>query len=285
MTVNLKKLILNSNLYDLFSSRLLAKTSKRLDICSAQFSQNYHLTSHPSLEGKTCLEIGSGRVLSHSLVCHLLGAKKVISVDLNRIARPSNLSISINNSVLSIIRDQLSCLQKHEKIRERLDNLVSIKNYSFETLQSLGIEYKAPFDLLKNELGTKVDFIYSNSVLEHVPAKDAPLVMEKLKNLLTNDGFMIHCVHLEDHKARRQTPFDFYSISSTNFSKQDENNRGNRLRKNQWISILKSLKIKYKIFYNWKRRADCIPTQVDASINYKDEDDLLTSHIGIYIQQ
>ena len=131
MITTLKKLILNSNLYERYSSRLLAKTSKRLDICSAQFSQNHHLTSHPILEGKKCLEIGSGRVLSHALVCYLLGAKKVIAVDLNRIARPGNLSISINNSVLSIIRDQLSCLEKHEKVRERLDNLVSIKNYRY----------------------------------------------------------------------------------------------------------------------------------------------------------
>ena len=165
-----------------------------------------------------------------------------------------------------------------------MENLVSIKNYSFETLQSLGIEYKAPFDFFKDELYTKVDFIYSNSVLEHVPIKDVSKLIEKLNNLLSDDGFMIHCIHLEDHKVKKKTPFDFYSIPSNSFLEKDQNDRGNRLRKNQWISILKSLNIDHKIFYSYKRKKNCIPYKIDRSINFTDENDLLTSHIGIYIK-
>ncbi|RJP32325.1 MAG: hypothetical protein C4536_06430 [Actinobacteria bacterium] len=39
-------------------ARMLARTSKRIDICAAQFAHVLHLCDHPSLEGKTCLEIG-----------------------------------------------------------------------------------------------------------------------------------------------------------------------------------------------------------------------------------
>ena len=58
----------------------LASSSKRIDICAAQFAHNFHLSKHPSIEGKICLEIGAGWVLSHAVVCYLLGAKRVIAL-------------------------------------------------------------------------------------------------------------------------------------------------------------------------------------------------------------
>jgi hypothetical protein len=36
-----------------------ATRSRRLDICSAQMARLFHLADQPSIEGKTCLEIGS----------------------------------------------------------------------------------------------------------------------------------------------------------------------------------------------------------------------------------
>src|ERR1700737_4243665 len=69
-------------------ARNLARTSKRLDICAADVAHIFHLTGCPSMVGKTCLEIGSGWVLTHSIALHLLGAKRVIATDVAPIALP-----------------------------------------------------------------------------------------------------------------------------------------------------------------------------------------------------
>ena len=57
-------------------ARELARTSKRIDICAAQLAHVLHIADRPTLVNKTCLEIGAGWVLSHSIVMHLLGAKR-----------------------------------------------------------------------------------------------------------------------------------------------------------------------------------------------------------------
>ena len=63
------------------------------------------------LEGSKCLEIGAGYVFSHSIVLYLLGAKKIVSSDINHIARPESLRKAINLSINSIPRDILSLME------------------------------------------------------------------------------------------------------------------------------------------------------------------------------
>ena len=72
----LKEKIKQSNIFKRRTAIKLASSSKRIDICAAQFAHVLHLSKQSSLEGKICLEIGAGWVLSHALICYLLGAKK-----------------------------------------------------------------------------------------------------------------------------------------------------------------------------------------------------------------
>ena len=76
----LKRRIARSKLVGQIVARDLARTSKRLDLCSAQAALVLHL-SNLGIKGKICLELGSGRVLSHACVLHLLRATKVIATD------------------------------------------------------------------------------------------------------------------------------------------------------------------------------------------------------------
>ena len=77
----------------------LASTSKRIDICSAQMAHIFHLSKLSSIEGKICLEIGSGWVLTHALVLYLLGAKKVIATDVVPIAQPQTLHLALRDAI------------------------------------------------------------------------------------------------------------------------------------------------------------------------------------------
>ena len=176
----LKQKILQSNYYKYRTAIRLASSSKRIDICSAQFAHIFHLSKHPSIEGKTCLEIGAGWVLTHALVCYLLGAKRVIATDIVPCARPDTLSFALRDAIASIPRDILAPFSDHSRIRERFNRLLSISQFSFDTLRELGIEYQSPVDFAAEKVNTPVDFIYSNSVLEHVPSDDVPVLLNNL---------------------------------------------------------------------------------------------------------
>jgi SAM-dependent methyltransferase len=260
----------------------LAQGSKRLDLCAAQVAHMLHLSGFVSLKGKTCVEIGCGYVLSHSLIFHLLGATKVLATDISPIAQPSFLRVAIHEAVQSIVRDVLSPFCEHSEIRHRLNYLLSLKHVSFADLKNLGIEYIAPIDLTRERLNMVYDFVYSNSVLEHVPIGDLPSLLKILIRDLQSGGIMLHAVHLEDHKSIPNDPFDFLSESHDSFSKDNEKRRGNRMRKSQWRDLFNSLKeLDHKFIYEWKRQDKHLPSFIDPSIIHEGEDDLRTSHIGI----
>jgi len=281
----IKYTIKKSKIFNGYNAKKMALTSKRLDICSAQFAHSFSLSNKNSIVGKNCLEIGGGWLLTHALVLHLIGAKKVIVVDVFPLANPKYLYDALNSSVISIIRDVLSPFDEHDKIRSRLDNLLSISKFDFNVLEDLGIYYKAPIDLSKIKLNDSVDFIYSNSVLEHVPLKDINNLIKNLSLLLKKDGFMLHCIHLEDHKSPT-TPFDFLSINSKLYDSHNQTRRGNRLRCSNWINIFSNIdKTNSKLIYKWLRKDKPLPKFIDSSIKYIDKEDLRVSHIGILTEK
>lgn len=195
---SIRRRVAESRFYNRRMSKELARSSKRLDLCAAQIAHVLHLSGAPSVQGKVCLEIGSGWVLSHAVILHLLGAKRVIATDVSPLAQPASLSVAIHKAVPYIVRDILSPFCEHSEIRARLDNLLSINKFTFDVLNRLGIEYIAPIDLARERLNVPLDFIYSGSVLEYIPANDIPSLLENLTRDLRKGGMMIHCIHIED---------------------------------------------------------------------------------------
>lgn len=269
-----------------YGAKTMARTSKRLDICAAQIGSLFHLNGGCDLNNKVCLEIGSGWVLSHAMILHLLGAKRVLATDISPIAYPESLRLAVHESIPSIVRDMLAPFDTHEKIRNRLDNLLAIEKFSFDTLADLGIEYTAPVDLARDDFKEHVDFIYSNSVLEHVPTGDVPAVIGKMADILNPSGTMIHSIHLEDHHFIGQKPFAFLSEPDETYPQSVQSARGNRMRKSQWIANFQSVKgLEYKILYEYMRENVEIPEKISPSIGFTDENDLRVTHLGIYIHK
>ena len=260
----------------------LAGSSKRLDLCSAQLAHVFHLSGGLTVKDCVCVELGSGWVLSHALVFHLLGAKRVIASDIECLARPSTLYKALHSSVASIIRDVLSPFEDHGDIRARLNDLLAVKRFSFELLRELGVEYVAPIDLARRSLGIGFDFAYSNSVLEHVPADDVLPLLENLSKDLSPGGRMIHCVHLEDHKDLVNAPFEFLHEPDEKYGRDVQTRRGNRMRRSHWQKVLSLVEgMDFEILYEWRRRDRPPPSIIDSSVLHVDDEDLTTSHIGI----
>ena len=284
--LTLREMLYRSSFYELRSARRLAVTSKRVDICAAQIAHLLHLSSHGSVQDKICLEIGSGWVLSHALVFYLLGAKEVIVTDLKRHAHPSVLSRALRQADASLLRDILAPFSEHSQIRERLDKLLRIDKFSFDAIKSFGIEYISPVDLARQRIDRRVDLVYSISVLEHVPCEDLPPVLANLGKMLSPEGAMLHAIHLEDHGDIGNQPFAFLTLPEALYSRDQQSARGNRIRLSEWERLFHNVPdTTTKVIYAYHRRDKPLPTEIDSSVSYSDEEDLKVSHIGIYTRR
>jgi hypothetical protein len=264
-------------------ARLQAGGSRRLDLCAAQIAMLMHVSAAPPLSGKVCLELGSGWVLSHALVMHLLGARRVIATDIEPLAHPTVLRRAVHGSNEGIIRDVLAPFADHAAIRERLTILRGIRKFDFESLSRLGIEYRAPIDLAKAPLGEPIDFVYSLSVLELVPKVDLRPILQNLTVDLRPGGAMLHAVHLEDNVEFATDPFGYLAQPADTYDRHEEGWRGNRLRASEWLRIFKTVpELNASIAYAWQRLDRPVPAQVSPDVTYTDELDLRTSHAGIY---
>lgn len=281
-----RKGIQSTRLYSAIDSRRLASSTKRLDICAAQFAQLMSYIGDVNLRGKVCLELGAGWVLSHSLICYLLGAERIIATDIEANAHPENLKVAVHKSVLYQIRDLLAPFDVHADIRERLNRLLAIKYFDFEVLESLGIEYMAPVDWVKEPPALSVDFIYSFSVLEHVPVDNVATLVANLHQCLRERGLQAHVIHLEDHKDISGNPFEFLSIPKNEYGPHLESERGNRIRSSQWKNIFATKEgQETRILYEWNRKDVLPPTQVDPHILYESQEDLTVTHMGVVVRK
>lgn len=257
-----------------------AKMDKRLDNCAAQIAFMLHETDASLIKDKVCMEVGSGFLLTHSVVFYLLGAKRIIATDYNKLAEPKYIKDSINNSYLSSIRDILSPFEDHEVLRDRINKIQSITSWDFKTLkEELNIEYIAPVDLTKEKL-EPVDFIFSLSVLEHVGSSHLEKMVENLSLMTNKNGNQFHFIHLEDHYGGKNDPFGFLDIDD--YPVQLEHERGNRVRASSFLEYFNKFN-NTKLVYAWKR-PNLLPSNINSSVKYIDEDDLQTSHIGLWVK-
>lgn len=273
--------IAHSRLVNDIKARRLATNNKRLDVCAAEIAHQLHLIPEITIQDKVCLEIGCGWILSYALIYYLLGAKKVITTDILPMANPARLYDALHHSTAYVIRDVLSAYVDRETIREKLDYLLSLKHFDFETLSKIGIEYVAPFDFAKSNYSEKADIIYSRSVMNHLPRSIVKDILKNLYDTLNSGGAMMHDIHLEDIKAE-DNPFAFYEIPETEYPLEYDTVRGNRIRASQWEEYFDDLSSnKSRVYYRWIREDNILPSNIDSSIKYKDSQDLLTTHIGI----
>lgn len=263
---------------DALRARLLARSGKRLDVVAAQLAHALHVAGL-TVRDRTCLELGSGWVLSHALVLHLLGARAVIATDLTPQAHLPALGAAVGGCLPSLVRDVLSPFEDHERLRARLDRLRGVRRWTPEVLAGLGVEVVAPLDLARRPLGRAVDLVYSNSVLEHVPVGDVDRLLANVAADLAPGGAMLHAVHLEDH-ADLSRPFDF--LADDDFGAAAQGTRGNRLRASDWLRRLAALPgTSTRAAWAWRRDAALLPGRISPTIAHAGPDDLRTSHVGL----
>lgn len=266
--------------FDALKANVMARQAKRVDLVANQMAQMLQLADRKSIDGADCLEIGSGWVLSHAVVCHLLGAKSVVATDLYPVAQLGAIKTAVRAAIAPAVRDALAPFSDHTEVRNRFDHLVGIDTFDLKTLADLGIEYRPNVNLAQNPTDERFDFIYSMSVLEHVPVADCAPLIANMFTSLRPGGSMLHCIHLEDH-LNLNDPFKFLALDQSTYTDSQANERGNRLRASEWRQIfLDATGQPATVMYEWQRNNVELPT-LSGPLQSLAEPDLRTSHLGL----
>lgn len=172
------------------------------------------------LQGKTVLEVGTGRTLDLPIALWLMGAEKVITVDLNTYLRPELVPKSI--AFLLANREEYTNIfsvgAERDVLHERFDILSGLGDDFNQIIQQLNIEYMSPADATRVPLDDdSIDYHVSLNVLEHIPEGVIRGIMCEAKRLLKPKGAMIHFIDPSDHFAHSDE-----SISAVNFLKFSE---------------------------------------------------------------
>lgn len=159
------------------------------------------------LAGIQCFEFGAGWDLIGPLSYWSFGVNRQIVIDI----RP--------NLRLELVRDTI---QKFRRLKAECEAISGrpvrpMANITINDAADLrthfGIEYKAPLDAANTGFAANsIDFISTNSTLEHVSAWSLPAIMRESRRILADDGVQCHFIDMKDH-------FSYFdrSISKYNF--------------------------------------------------------------------
>ncbi len=214
------------------------------------------------LDGARVMEVGSGRSLAIPVLMWLLGAKRVLTVDLNRYLRPEILraDLAYLRANQPWLNEQLAPLAGESgPTSERLDDLLALDlerppaRLLADFLQLCRIDYRAPADTAALDLPDgSIDVHLSRAVLEHVPPDDLAGMLREAARVLKPDGLCVHLIDLSDHFQHQDS-----SISRVNFLRYSEEEWG-RLAANRFM------------FMNRLRAGDYLSTFATAGLEVLD---------------
>lgn len=164
--------------------------------------------------GGIFLELGTGRRINTPLAFWLLGAQKVITVDLNPYLKSELIKEDIN--YIRVNQPSIEKLFGGCIIKNRLNSLIEFTNSEYtivELLRFCGIEYISSADATNLPLSSKcIDFYTSYTVLEHIPSNVLTEIFKEGNRVIKNSGSFIHRIDYSDHFSHSDK-----SISSINF--------------------------------------------------------------------
>ena len=157
------------------------------------------------IRGARLLEIGSGWYPTLPLACHLVGAAKVHTCDLNRLLKPDLMRLCIAELERHLPRMAAACDAPLAQVEARYDSLRAAAATSDDpaTITEGTIDYRAPADVA-DDAGLQdgsVDAVFSNSVLEHVPPEAIARIHQASQRVLRPGGWVFHSVNCGDHYA------------------------------------------------------------------------------------
>ena len=256
----------------------------RIDRFAQLFCDYLTASNITGIEGKRCLEIGTGYVGSSPVVMWLLGAQAVTSVDLNRLL----MFGALKESILSVEKKQLfNLLRKHVKSEESLNNRINqIYVWADSKQENLPdcFSYLAPFDILAREFDEDFDFLFSVSTLEHIPRSIVSRFVERMASILASGGLGLHSIDLTDHFNSKEDPFRFLALKGEDYSEDsDADSRGNRIRGSEWLDVFLKAGLTADIVMSSNAPRSHLPGILASPFNEMNLEDLLLTSVLVRI--
>ena len=153
------------------------------------------------LAGARLVEIGTGWFPTFPICYGLCGAAACTTFDINRHIKPAltfAMLRRLEHHLPAIAAAGRTSLAQVGERYERLRGASTVE----QLLERAHVEYRAPADFTSSKLaGDSVDVVFSNSVLEHVPADVIRLFMRESTRVLRPGGLVVHDVNCGDHYA------------------------------------------------------------------------------------
>jgi hypothetical protein len=189
-----------------------------------------------SISGLVTVEIGSGWIPIAPLFMWLHGQATCHSFDVVNLLRPALLRRTVEQ-LLSRQEEFTNFLLRADPLRwSQLPLLAEADDIIGQLATLCDIHLDAPVDTGAVPLpDNSADIVYSNTVLEHVPANEIPRVFREAHRLLRPGGYMVHQIDLSDHFSHSDS-----SISPLNFLRYSEKQfarfNNSILYQNRWRS-------------------------------------------------
>jgi SAM-dependent methyltransferase len=209
-----------------------------------------------AVEGKSFLEVGTGRTVDLPSGLWLCGAGHVTTVDLNPYLSDALVNESLN-FVKAHRQESLEALGQRGasvECQTRLSRLANFEGGLKELLALTNIDYKSPADATSLELPAgSIDFHVSYAVLEHMPRDIVEATLTEARRLLRPDGLLLHVIDPSDHFSHDDdsiTAINFLQFSDDEWRRLAGNHfmYHNRLRAHEYVQLFE--KAGFKILLN-----------------------------------
>ncbi len=195
---------------------------------------------------KIFFEVGTGRVPIVPVAYWLMGAKSIISIDVNPYLKSELVKEFIE--YISTHPAEIKELFGSLLYADRLEQLVDFHKNSTSSDPSLldfcQITYIAPGDARKTGLKERsIDFHTSYAVFEHIPPAILTEILSEGNRIITDDGLFVHKIDYSDHFYHSDatiSPINFLQYSDTEWDKYAGNRYMymNRLRHDDFLTTI-----------------------------------------------
>ncbi|RDS83657.1 hypothetical protein DWU98_04815 [Dyella monticola] len=199
---------------------------------------------------KIFFEVGTGRVPMTPLAYWLMGAKRVITIDLN-----PYLKAELTRECLQYIADhaeEIRTLFGRLLNRNRFEALLYLqRQHDFDLHNALDlchIVYMAPGDAARTGLDpSTIDFHTSFNVFEHIPREVLLAILAEGNRIISDTGLFVHRVDYSDHFSHSDTrisPINFLQYSDAQWNRYAGNRYMymNRLRHDDFLALFASVR-------------------------------------------
>ena len=171
--------------------------------------------SGKDLRGEDILEIGTGHRLVWPIAFWVLGAERIVTVDLHPYLRPELVELDLryiaNNA--SWFQELMSGASADKHRIHKLLTLAGGDCTTEDVMTTCQITYRSKVDPGCTDFGeSEFSLHISNYVLEHVSPDQIVLLMKEGRRLIRDDGLLVHRIDHKDHFSRTDP-----TISMMNF--------------------------------------------------------------------